>query len=87
MIADRMRSAASAAAVRDAAGMHAAIERFLKASRRPHLLEPGEELLPLTEGGYVIELLNGRLRSWNGSPRSCRRSVVKAGACAMPATR
>jgi len=31
---------------------HEAIERFLKASRQPYLLEPGEDLLPLKEGSF-----------------------------------
>ena len=32
----------------------AAIERFLKASRQPILLEPGEEHFPLTPGSYSL---------------------------------
>jgi len=36
--------------------MHAAIERFLKACHRPYLLEPGEELLPLKEGSFSLDL-------------------------------
>src|SRR5258708_156823 len=78
MIADRMRSAASAAAVRDAAGMHAAIERFLKASRRPHLLEPGEELLPLAEGSFIIGQQAGRLtiQAWSDTKNLVRRVIA-----------
>jgi hypothetical protein len=73
-----MRSAASAATVRDAAGMHAAIERFLKASRRPHLLEPGEELLPLAEGSFVIALQAGRLtiQAWSDRKNLVRRVIA-----------
>jgi hypothetical protein len=72
-----MRSAASAATARDAAGMHAAIERFLKASRRPHLLEPGEELLPLTEGAFAIEQQGDHLtiQAWSDRKNLTRRVI------------
>jgi len=44
-----------------------AIEGFLKASRKPALLEPGEELLALEPGRFAIVLRNGRLtiQAWN----------------------
>ncbi|HTM51695.1 MAG TPA: hypothetical protein VL285_23535 [Bryobacteraceae bacterium] len=72
-----MRSAASAAAARDAAGMHAAIERFLKASQQPHLLEPGEELLPLKEGSYSLDRRDERLtiQAWSDTRNLTRRIV------------
>src|SRR5262244_3929626 len=75
MIANPMRSAASAAAARDAAGMHAAIERFLKACHSPHLLEPGEELLPLKKDVYSLILANGRLtlQAWSDTRNFTRR--------------
>jgi hypothetical protein len=77
MIANRMRSAASPAAARDVAGMHAAIERFLKACRRPYLLEPGEELLPLKEGSFSIDRAEARLtlQAWSDTRNLTRRIV------------
>jgi hypothetical protein len=72
-----MRSAASPAAARDAAGMHAAIERFLKACHRPCLLEPGEELLPLKEGSFSIDREDTRLafQAWTDTRNFTRRIV------------
>src|SRR2546430_4151142 len=77
MIADGMRSAASPAVARDVAGMQAAIERFLKASRQPHLLEPGEELLPLKEGSYSVDRKDARLtiQAWSDTRNLTRRIV------------
>src|SRR5213594_2497875 len=77
MIADQMRSAASTAAARDVAGMQEAIERFLKASRQPCLLEPGEELLPLKEGAYAFERKDARLtiQAWSDKRNLARRVV------------
>jgi len=73
-----MRFAASAAAVRDVGGIQAAIERFLKASHQPALLEPGEELLDLTTGNYVLEHRNGRLtfQAWNEARNLVRRVIA-----------
>jgi len=70
-----MRSAASPAVARDVAGMHEAIERFLKASRQPYLLEPGEELLPLKEGSFWIERKDSRLtiEAWSDTRNLSRR--------------
>ena len=72
-----MRSAASPAAARDVDGMHAAIERFLKASRQPCLLEPGEELLPLKEGSYSVDRNAARLtiQAWSDTRNLTRRIV------------
>ena len=77
MIPDRMKSAAPAAAERDFAGMLAAIERFLKTAQRPHLLEPGEELLPLSAGTYAIDFEAGRLtiQAWSDSRNLTRRII------------
>lgn len=57
--------------------MHAAIERFLKACRRPHLLEPGEELLPLLEGAFSIDHAESRLtiQAWSDTRNLTRRVV------------
>ena len=54
-----MPLAADRADGRSAAGAQAAIERFLKASRQPAVLEPGEEMLPL--GGGQFRAGNPRL--------------------------
>jgi hypothetical protein len=72
-----MRSAASPAAARDVDGMHAAIERFLKASRQPCLLEPGEELLQLKEGSYSVDRNAARLtiQAWSDTRNLTRRIV------------
>src|SRR5438445_5832411 len=77
MIADQVRSAASPAAARDVDGIHQAIERFLKASRQPYLLEPGEELLPLKEGSYSVERKDSMLRieAWSDTRNLSRRVV------------
>src|SRR5437868_15326376 len=56
-----MPVAADRADGRSAAGAQAAIERFLKASRQPAVLEPGEEILPLTAGNFVLEIHGSRL--------------------------
>ncbi len=55
--------------------MHEAIERFLKASRQPYLLEPGEELLPLKEGSFWIERKDSRLtiEAWSDKRNLSRR--------------
>jgi hypothetical protein len=53
----------------------AAIERFLKASRRPALLEPGEPLLPLAADNYTLQLRNSRLtlQVWDQTRNLVRR--------------
>lgn len=57
--------------------MHAAIERFLKACRRPCLLEPGEELLPLKEGSFTVDQTGTRLtiQVWSDTRNLTRRIV------------
>jgi hypothetical protein len=59
---------------RSAEELLAAVERFLKASQKPALLEPGEEMIPLTGGNFAIEASNSRLtlQAWNE-----RRNVVR----------
>ncbi|MEO8129405.1 MAG: hypothetical protein ABI822_20040, partial [Bryobacteraceae bacterium] len=46
---------------------HAAIQRFLAASRTPVLIEPGEGQIALTSDSCHVEFLNGRLtlQAWN----------------------
>src|SRR3954466_6099442 len=80
MIANRMRSAASPAAARDGDGLRAVLERFLKSCRNPCLLEPGEELLPLTEATFSLENTDNRLtiEAWTDT-RNIRRRLVGLG--------
>jgi hypothetical protein len=53
----------------------AAIERFLKSTRNPALVEPGEEPIALTPGSYELAVTNGRLvlAAWNGTRNISRR--------------
>ena len=76
-----MRSAASPAVSRDAAGMRATLERFLESCQNPCLLEPGEELLPLAAENYSIENKNNRLtiQAWSDT-RNVIRRIVDLGA-------
>lgn len=68
------KPAARRAPGRSAEEVQAAIERFLKASRKPAMLEPGEELLPLAAGSFLVESRNSRLtiQAWDE-----RRNVVR----------
>jgi hypothetical protein len=70
-----MPVAADRAGSRSAADVQAAIERFLIASRQPALLEPGEELLPLTAGNFVLEIRGTRLilQAWDRTRNFVRR--------------
>lgn len=53
----------------------AAIERFLETARQPALLEPGEDLLPLVAGSYVLEARASRLlfQAWDETRNLVRR--------------
>ena len=53
----------------------AAIERFLKSSRRPALLEPGEPLLPLEADNFTLQLRSSRLtlQVWDQTRNLVRR--------------
>ena len=53
----------------------AAIERFLKSSRRPALLEPGEPLLALAADNYTVQLRSSRLtlQAWDQTRNLVRR--------------
>jgi hypothetical protein len=50
-----VKSAARRAPGATSSEARAAIERFLKASQKPALLEPGEEWLALVEGSFSLE--------------------------------
>jgi len=67
------KTATRRASGRSAEELQAAVERFLKASQKPALLEPGEEMIPLA-GNFVVEARNSRLmlQAWDD-----RRNVVR----------
>ena len=46
---------------RSAEELEAAVERFLKASQQPALLEPGEEIIPLSGGNFALENRGSRI--------------------------
>jgi hypothetical protein len=52
----------------------AAIEAFLKSCRQPALLEPGEELIPLTDN-FAIDVRGDRLtlQAWDRTRNLARR--------------
>jgi hypothetical protein len=60
---------------RSAEQARAAIESFLKDCRQPALLEPGEELLPLTGDNFVLDLQGSRLtlQAWDRTRNLTRR--------------
>ena len=63
------------AVIRDLAQIRAQIEEFLKSAREPALLEPGEELLPLTAENYALEMRGSRLtlQAWDRTRNWSRR--------------
>ncbi|MGB9459233.1 MAG: hypothetical protein WCB12_24530 [Bryobacteraceae bacterium] len=63
------------AASRGGEEARAAIETFLEGARQPALLEPGEELLPLSDGNFAIELRGARLtlQAWDRTRNLTRR--------------
>lgn len=60
---------------RSPAEAHAAIERFLKASGQPILLEPGEDRFALIPGSFAIDWDNARLtvQAWDETRNLVRR--------------
>ncbi len=61
--------------------LRAAIDRFLASCRRPALLEPGEELLPLAGDNYALEVRASRLtlQAWTDTRNLVRRvTAVRA---------
>ena len=52
-----------------------AIEAFLKHAKQPALLEPGEELLELTEDNFSLEIRGSRLtlQAWDRTRNLTRR--------------
>ena len=55
--------------------IRAAIAAFLKSAKQPALLEPGEELLPITEDNFALDLRGGRLtlQAWDRTRNLTRR--------------
>jgi len=55
--------------------IRAAIAAFLKNSKQPALLEPGEELLPIKEDNFALDLRGGRLtlQAWDRTRNLTRR--------------
>src|ERR1035438_8391190 len=55
--------------------IRALIAAFLKNAKQPALLEPGEELLPLTEDNFALDLHGGRLtlQAWDRTRNLTRR--------------
>src|ERR1022692_3549989 len=63
------------AVTRDLAQIRVHIEEFLKNAREPALLEPGEELLPLSGENYSLEMRGSRLtlQAWDRTRNWSRR--------------
>lgn len=63
--------------------IRAAVEGFLQSSKEPALLEPGEELFPLTAENFTLEMRGSRLtlQAWDRT-RNLTRRIVAVGAAA-----
>ena len=70
-------SSAPRAAGRSAADLRASIEAFLQHAKQPALLEPGEDLLPLTGENWTLEFHGARLvlQAWDRQ-RNLSRHVL-----------
>ncbi len=70
-----MSPSAEGASRRPPEEARAAIERFLKSSRQPELIEPGEPPIPLEDGRYSLEVRGGRLtlHAWSDQSSLVRR--------------
>jgi hypothetical protein len=70
-------------AVLSADQIRSAIEDFLKQSKQPALLEPGEELFPLTAGNLTLDVRGSRLtlQAWDRTRNLTRRiTAIQASA-------
>ena len=68
-----------------ASDLRAAIESFLNSCRQPALLEPGEDVLPLTDGNFSIDVRGPRLilEAWDRTRNLSRRiTALKDGTAA-----
>ncbi|MBZ5595198.1 MAG: hypothetical protein LAP39_23380 [Acidobacteriia bacterium] len=62
---------------RSAEELQAAVERFLKASHKPALLEPGEPIIPLTGANFSLDVRSARvtLQAWDEQRNVVRRVI------------
>ncbi len=62
---------------RSARELQAAVESFLKASKQPALLEPGEEIFALTAANFILDASDTRLtlQAWSDKRNLVRRVV------------
>ena len=62
---------------RSAAELQAAVERFLKASRKPALLEPGEPIIAITGTNFSLDVRNSRftVQAWDDERNVVRRVI------------
>jgi hypothetical protein len=62
---------------RSAEELQAAVERFLKASRKPALLEPGEPIIAITGTNLSLEVRNSRftVQAWDDERNVVRRII------------
>ena len=67
-------------ALADPASLRQSIEEFLRGAREPALLEPGEELLPLSGDNYTLEMRGSRLtlQVWDRTRNWTRRVTAIA---------
>ena len=65
-------------AVQDVEEIRAAIEAFVKNARQPALYEPGEDLFPLTEDNFSLEMRGSRLtlEAWDRTRNFSRRILT-----------
>ena len=63
---------------RSAEDLQASVERFLKASRKPALLEPGEPIIPITGANLLLEVRNSRftVQAWDDERNVVRRVIA-----------
>jgi hypothetical protein len=68
-------------ATTDLAQIRAQIEEFLRGARQPALLEPGEELLPLSGENHTLEMRGSRLtlQAWDRTRNWSRRLTAITG--------
>jgi hypothetical protein len=64
----------------DTSAIRAAFDAFLREAREPALLEPGEELLPLTGDNHTLEIRGSRLtlQAWDRTRNITRRVTAIA---------
>lgn len=75
---DVSKTATRRAPGRSAAEFQAAVESFLKASKQPALLEPGEEMIPISGRNFTFDVRDSRvtLQAWDERRNLVRRVVA-----------